>query len=105
VLSNGADRIDSTNFTATEEQLRAARSELSAEAVHTAIAQANAIAKAAEMHVVAVKTINVEDQGSFHPGPMNGRAMALIAPKQPIDTAAGEQEITVSVDVVVAARP
>jgi len=31
--------------------------------------------------------------------------MALIAPKPPIDTAAGEQEITVSVDVVVAAKP
>jgi len=105
MLSNGADTIGSTSFTATEEQLRVARSELSAEAVRAAIAQANAIAKAAEMHVVAVKTINVQDQGTFHPGPTNGRAMALIAPKQPIDTAAGEQEITVSVDVVVAAKP
>ncbi len=50
MLSNGADTIGSTSFTATEEQLRVARSELSAEAVRAAIAQANAIAKAAEMH-------------------------------------------------------
>jgi uncharacterized protein YggE len=105
VLSNGADTINSTSFTATEEEVRTANGQLSAEAVGAAIAQATAIAKAAQMQVVAVRTINVQDQGSFSPRPMNSRAMAVMSAPTTIDTAAGEQEITVSVDVVVAARP
>jgi len=108
VLTNGANTIDSTSFTPTEEDLRAARRELSAEAVRTAIAQANAIAKAAEMKVVAVKSINVENQGGINPRPFARMAMAGMAKEdfaQPIATEAGDQEITVSVDVVVAARP
>ena len=107
VLTNGANTIGATNFTPTEEDLRTARQELSAEAVRTAVSQANAIAKAAEMRVVAVKSINVDNQNSFSPRPTMyaGIVGAKLDSVPPIDTAAGEQEITVAVDVVVAARP
>lgn len=108
VLTNGANTINSTSFTATEEEIRAAQRELSAEAVRSAIAQASAMAKAAEMHVVAVKSINVENQGSYNPRPVVFAKMAVEvagAAPAPIDTAAGDQDVTVGVDVVVAARP
>lgn len=108
VLTNGANTIDSTSFTATEEDVRAARRELSAEAVRTAIAQANAIAKAAEMKVVAVKSISVADQGDVNPrpfAPMARAGLMKVDAAPPIATEAGDQEITVGVDVVVAARP
>lgn len=107
VLANGGNSIDSTVFTATDEEVRAAQRELSAEAVRNAISQANAMAKAADMHVVAVKSINVGNEGAYNPHPVAfaGMVAGAVPAPPPIETAAGEQQITVGVDVVVAARP
>ncbi len=105
VLEHGANSIDSNAFTPTEDEVAAARAALSAEANRTAIAQAEAIAKAAGMHVVAVRTINVEADAVFEP---RGRAFpmqmkALAAPAPPIETAAGDQSLSMRVDVTIAA--
>lgn len=106
VLDHGANSIDSNTFTPTEDEVTAARAALSAEATRTAIAQAEAIAKAAGMHVVAVRTINVEADAPFEPRsrsfPMQAmRAMA--APAPPIETAAGDQSLSMRVDITIAA--
>ncbi len=108
VLDHGANTINSTGFTPTEEEIAAARKELSAEATRTAIAQAEAIAKAAGMHVVAVRTINVQpDQDDNRPRYIaSSRLMEFKAAAQaaPIDTAAGEQVFSTRVDITVAAN-
>ncbi len=105
VLGHGANNIDSNTFTPTEEEVAAARAALSAEATRTAIAQAETIAKAAGMHVVAVRTVNVEADAGFEPRarafPMQMKALA--APAPPIEIAAGDQSLSMRVDVTIAA--
>jgi uncharacterized protein YggE len=108
VLDHGANTINSTHFTPTEEEIAAARRELAAQATQTAISQAEAIAKAAGMKVVSVRTINVQaDEGSV--SAMNGYANALMKSDRftggltPVDTAAGEQVFSTRVDITVAA--
>ncbi len=61
VLANGANEIDGTTFTPTEEEIADARRKLSEDATKTAVAQADAIARAAGIHVVALRDINVDN--------------------------------------------
>lgn len=104
VLTNGGNTIEATTFQPAEEEVHAAQRELSAEAVHSALAEAASIAKAADLHVAAVKSITTDEQGAFTPRPL-GFALRINngTPPAAIDTAAGEQRITVTVSLVVAA--
>lgn len=105
VLTNGANEIESTTFTPTEEEIADARRKLSEEATKEAVAQADAIARAAGMHVVAVRNINV-DNGVVQPMPMPrvmSFAAGVAAPAPPMQTASGEQQISVSVNITAAA--
>lgn len=104
VLTNGANQIQSTAFTPTEREIDEARSKLSEEATHIAMEQASAIARAAGMHVASIRHINVEDTGVVRPMPVSFGMMAKAAPGAvPMDTAAGDQSISVRVDVTAAA--
>ena len=106
VLTNGANEIEGTTFTPTEQEIADARKKLSEDATKTAVAQADAIARAAGLHVVAVRDINV-DNGVFQPMP-RARVMAFSAgvaapPPPPMQAASGDQQISVSVNITVAA--
>jgi uncharacterized protein YggE len=105
VLSNGANQIQSTTFTPTEQEIDDARRRLSEEATHTAVEQASAIAKAAGMKVVSIRNIMVNDDGGIRPIPFNGAmAMARVAaPTAAMDTAAGDQQLSVRVNITAAA--
>ena len=107
VLEHGANEVDTTNFVPTEAEMAAARRELAGQATKMAIAEAEAIAKAAGLHVVSVREITVGGEEPISPrysagAQMNMRAMA--APAPPMPTVAGDQEIAVGVSVGVAAR-
>jgi uncharacterized protein YggE len=108
VLDHGANTINSTHFTPTEDEIAASERELSAEATRTAIAEAQAIAKAADLHVIAVRTINVQsdqaearDKVAFNDGFVGGAMKQRLS--APIATAAGEQVFSTRVDITVAA--
>lgn len=105
VLANGANEIDGTTFTTTEEEVAAARRKLSEDATKAAVAQADAIAGAAGMKVVAVRNINV-DNSVFQPVRMGGGGQfdAMVAKAAiPMQTASGEQQLSVSVNITAAA--
>jgi hypothetical protein len=107
VLTNGANEIQSTTFTPTEQEIADARSKLAEQATKTAVGQAEAIAHAAGEHVVAVRNINV-DNGVFMPQPRAGMAqfemMRSAAPAVPMQAAAGDQQLSVQVSVTAAAK-
>src|SRR5579884_3358506 len=100
VLTNGANEIMGTTFAPTEQEIADARKKLSEEATKEAVAQADAIARAAGLHVVAVRNINV-DNGAIQPLP-RARVMAFeanAAPAVPMQTASGDQQLSVSVNI------
>ena len=105
-LSNGANEIDSTSFTPTEQEVADARSKLAEQATKTAIGQADAIARAAGEHVVAVRTINVDNAVYMpQPRPMAGMNMRMAdAAAVPMQAAAGDQQLSVEVSVTAAAK-
>jgi hypothetical protein len=109
VLVNGANEIESTTFTPTEEEIAAARRHLSEDATRTAIAQADAIAKAAGLKVAAIRDINVDSDNflAFTPRPgltmVNGFAGRAVSPATPVETASGDSELTIRVNVTAAA--
>lgn len=105
VLTNGANEITGTTFTPTEQEIADARKKLSEDATKEAVAQADAIALAAGMHVVAVRNINVDN--SFVQ-PMRSSVQfemkALAAPPPiPMQAASGDQQLSVSVNIAAAA--
>jgi uncharacterized protein len=102
VLGNGANRIDSTTFTPTEQEIADARRHLSEDATRTAITQADAIAKAAGMHVVSIRNINVDSNGVVRPMPMAFNKMAA-AQSVSINTEAGDQQLSMQVNITAAA--
>ena len=57
------------------------------------------------MHMVAVRTVNVNESGGVRPMPVYARmaTMSAAAPAPPIETAAGEQSLSMRVDVTIAA--
>ncbi len=108
-LANGANTIDSTVFTPTEQEIDDARRDLAAQATKTAVTQVESIAKAMGLKLVAVRDVSV---GSPSPAasetsdermyaPM--RAMKAAAPAPPpIETASGEQQLQISVYMIAA---
>lgn len=110
VLSNGANEIDSTAFTPTEQEIAEARRKLAEEATKTAIAQADAIAEAAGIKVAAIRNISV-DNSTFEPmrlrvnGLMDFNAGARMPAPPPMNTASGDQQLSVQVNITAAAMP
>ena len=114
VLANGANTIESTTFTPTEEEIAEARRKLSEEATKTAIEQADAIAMAAGLKVVSVRNINVDNSdlraqlGSLagisadEINGFTGGRLARSAPS-PIQAESGDDQLSVSVNVTAAA--
>lgn len=105
-LTHGANSISSVSFMPREEDVAKARQDLATRATREALAQAEAISKAAGLRVVAAKSIQVENGAMPVARPMmmyERTATAGMAAPAPMPTAAGDQEISVSVDVVVAA--
>jgi len=112
VLENGANTIQSTTFRPTEEEIAEARRHLSEDATKTAVAQADVIAKAAGMKVVAIRNISVDSSGYQQPssttgqlylddfGVMSARARA---PSPPIQAVSGDNQLSVQVNIVAAA--
>jgi uncharacterized protein YggE len=104
VLTNGANEIESTKFTPTEQELADARRRMSEEATKTAVQHADAIAKAAGMHVVSIRAINVNDGMIARPVPtMRAMEMKAGAAAVPMETSAGEQSVSVNVNITAAA--
>jgi hypothetical protein len=112
-LANGASSVDRTDFTPTEDEIAGARRQLSADATRNAMAQADAIAKAAGMRVVSVRDIEVDEAGEAlgKADRFFGGGLAMLAgggggaPMPLTDTAAGEEELTETVNLVAAAGP
>lgn len=103
VLTHGANEIESTTFTPTEKEIADARRQLSEQATRTAVEQADAIARAASMHVVSIRNINVNDEGIPRPIPMAFNGAVMKAQAVPMQTSAGEQDLTVRVSITAAA--
>ena len=105
-LSNGANTINSTTFTPTEQQMEDARRDLAAQATKSAMVQIDSVAKAVGSHVVSIRSIEVGSVSGGEPRPMPMmRAMKMMdapAPAPPIDTAQGDQQISINVSVTAA---
>jgi uncharacterized protein YggE len=101
-LEHGANTISQTQFTPTESEIDAARRDLAIEATKTALARADAIAQAAGVRVVQIEDINVASEQAVLP--TFKAAGGLQAPARVVETAAGEQEISVRVSVQVGTR-
>ena len=101
VLEHGANSIQQTSYSPTEEEQDKVRKELAQEATRTAVAQAEAVAAAAGTHVIGVREVNVEPTGIIRPMPMMARMAAPIAQlaAPPVATEAGDQDISVNVSV------
>ena len=100
VLDHGANTIQQTTYSPSEEEQDKVRKELAQEATKTAVAQAEAVATAAGTHVIGVREVSVEPNGIIRPMPMMRMAAvngAMAAP--PIAAEAGEQDISVNVAV------
>jgi uncharacterized protein len=104
-LEHGANTIIQTVFTPRENEIDAARQELAVEATKMALAQAEAVAKAADTRVVGIREINVAPEGEIVPL-RNARSEKVPAVSAAINrtiaTTAGEQELAVRVEVRVA---
>lgn len=102
VLDHGANTIQQTSYSPSEEDQDKVRKELAQEATQTAVAQAEAVATAAGTKVIGVREVNVEPSSIIRPMPMmRMSAMAAPAPPPPPPIAgeAGEQDISVNVAV------
>ncbi|WP_419806038.1 SIMPL domain-containing protein [Terriglobus sp.] len=109
-LANGANTIDGTVFTPTEQEIEDARRDLAAQATKTAVAQVETIARAVGLHVLSMRDISV---GSASPGTPDIPSPAMVAmpammragepPPPPIATAQGDQQLSISVSVTAAA--
>lgn len=101
-LAHGANTLESVNFQPREEEAEAARRELATEATKTALAQAEAVAKAVGIRVTSIHQITVDPNGSFAPRPMMMSARAFspqLKAEAPIATEAGDQEVSITVDL------
>lgn len=109
VLANGANQIESTTFTPTEQEIADARRHLSEDATKTAVTQAEAIAKAAGMKVVSIRNISVDADNflpiSMRPGlaQLNGFANNGSVQMMPVDTASGDEQLSIRVNITAAA--
>ena len=101
-LEHGGNSLEQTGLAPREEELDAARQDLAAAATRTALAQAEAVAKAVGRTVRGVQQI-VVDPDSGMPLGRSFRAYALAAPAAAptIPTEAGDVEVTATVAVTV----
>lgn len=100
VLEHGANTIQQTSYGPTEEEQDRVRKELAQEATKTAVAQAEAVAAAANTHVIGVREVIVEPSGMVRPMPMmRMQATAMAAPAPAMATVAGDQDVSVNVSV------
>ena len=101
VLDHGANTIQQTSYSPSEEDQDRVRKELAQEATKTAVAQAEAVANAAGTKVIGVREVNVEPSGIIRPMPMMRMQASVMAaaPPPPIAGEAGEQDISVNVAV------
>jgi uncharacterized protein len=100
-LENGANTVSQTVFSPKETEIDAARQDLAIEATKTALARADAIAQAVGQRVVRVQNINVASEGGILPLQFRAAKAALPSPASSVETAPGEQEISVRVSVEV----
>lgn len=100
-LEHGANTVSQTQFSPLESEIEAARRELEIEGTKTALARADAIAAAAGLRVLLIEQVTVGEEENAVPmgGFTVGKAEA--APARTIQTATGEQEVTVRVSVQV----
>ena len=101
-LEHGANTVSQTQFSPLESEVEAARRDLEIEGTKTALARAAAIAEAVGLRVLRVEQITVTAEENVVP--MGGLAMGkaeAAAPAPAIQTASGEQEVTVRVAVQV----
>lgn len=101
VLDHGANTIQQTSYSPSEEDQDKVRKELAQEATRTAVAQAEAVANAAGTKVIGVREVTVEPSGIIRPMPMMRMQASVMAaaPPPPIAGEAGEQDISVNVAV------
>jgi uncharacterized protein YggE len=112
VLANGASSVDRVTFTPTEEEIAAARRQLLSDATKVALSQADSIAVAAGLKVISVRQINVENEGaaiqlyglatngfSGYEDKARTRSPVQVDP----DTSAGDQTLSITVNLVAAA--
>jgi uncharacterized protein len=97
-LEHGANTISQTEFSPLESEVDAARQDLAIEATKTALARADALAQATGLRVVRIEQINVGSEENVVPLAF-GKVMAARAPA--METASGEQEVSVRVSVQV----
>jgi uncharacterized protein YggE len=108
VLANGADEIQSTTFTPTEEEIAAARRKLSEDATKTAIERADTVATAAGLKVTAIRNINVDSDNSsglvsLSAGVLANQFTANAVGPAAVDAASGDSQLSIRVNVTAAA--
>jgi uncharacterized protein len=101
-LEHGANTISQTEFTVAENEIDAARRELSIEATKSALDRANTIAESVGERVVRIVNINVASEQTVGPVPFRAAKATDLSSPPPIATAAGERDISVRVSVQVA---
>lgn len=100
VLEHGANTIQQTSYSPTEEEGDKVRKELAQEATKSAMEQAEAVAAAANTRVIGVREVNVQPNGFVRPMPMmRTMEMKAGAAAPAMGTEAGDQEISVNVSV------
>ncbi|AEU34797.1 SIMPL domain-containing protein [Granulicella mallensis] len=105
-LAQGANTLGAVVFTSREEDVDAARKELAVEATHLAMEQAASVAKAAGSHIAGIIAIEVDPQNAtldFAKASYAAPAAPAMAGLRaaPIATAAGDQDLSIAVNVQV----
>jgi uncharacterized protein YggE len=99
-LEHGANTVSQTQFSPQESEIDAARQELAIEATKTALRRVDALAEATGLRTVRIEEINVASEDNVVPMPFAaGKTVAM--PARAVETASGEQEISVRVSVQV----
>jgi hypothetical protein len=103
VLDKGGNALEGTVLVPRESEVEAARQELAASAVRTAMAQARAVAEAAGRRLGAVRQIAVDPGLGLpqRPQAIFMSASRPVAAAAPIATEAGDSEVVATVSVVV----
>lgn len=100
-LANGANRVEQTNLHPRETEEEAARTNLAEQATRRALAEADAVARAAGAHVLSVRDVSVGGPAT----PVRPMMFAALAMRDksaaPISISAGDSEVSVTVSVAV----
>ena len=100
-LEHGANTVSRTVFSPKEAEIDTARQDLAIEATKTALTRADAIAQAVGQRVVRLQNINVASEEGVIPLPFRAAKAELPSTANAVETAPGEQEISVRVSVEV----